>query len=140
MSKSPQQIVKEKYGEKSKLIDAVIGLVEAREGESAEAHKRRLRNVSNAKLLHLLAIGERVKALGGREGIVKQILELKKQAKDHEFADHLRKLALARIVDMLTSLQRAAKRAAAAAKTAKPTKPSKPKATKPAKSAPTAAR
>ena len=83
--------------------------VEAQEGESADEHKRRLRNVSNAKLLHLLVIAERVKELGGRDGIIKKILELKGQPKDHEYADKLRKLALGRIVDMLTSLQRAAK-------------------------------
>ncbi|MFO0634191.1 MAG: hypothetical protein U0168_15195 [Nannocystaceae bacterium] len=120
MSKSPQQIVTERYGDKTKLIEAVVGLVEAGAGESAEQHKRRLRNVSNAKLLHLVAIGERVKQLGGRDAIVKQILELKRQPKDHEYGDKLRRLSLARIVDLLGSLQRAAKRGAKAAPAAKP--------------------
>jgi hypothetical protein len=114
MKKSPQQIVKERFGEKSKLIEAVVGLVEAQEGESADAHKRRLRNVSNAKLLHLLVIAERVKELGGRDAIVKKILEIKGQPKDHEYGDRLRRMTLGRIVDMLASLQRAAKKAAPA--------------------------
>lgn len=131
-SKSPQQIVKERFGDKSKLIDAVIALVEAGAGETAEGHKRRLRNVSNAKLLHLHALGERVKQLGGRDAIVKQILELKKQPKDHEFADHLRSLALGRIVDLHGSLTRAAKKAAKAAPKAAAPKAAKPKAAKPA--------
>lgn len=126
MKKSPQQIVKERFGEKSKLIDAVVGVVEAQEGESTDGHKRRLRNVSNAKLLHLLVIAERVKELGGRDGIIKKILELKGQPKDHEFGDRLRRLTLGRVVDMLASLQRAAKKTAAkpapaAKKTAKKT-------------------
>jgi hypothetical protein len=109
MKKTPKQIVGEKYGDKSKLIDVVVGLVEAGTDEDAEQHKRRLRNVSNAKLLHLIALGERVKELGGRDAIVKQILELKGQPKDHEYADKLRKQALGRIIDLLASLQRAAK-------------------------------
>src|SRR5687768_299564 len=100
MKKSPQQIVKDTYGEKSKLIDAVVGLVEPGPDESAEQHKRRLRNVSNARLLALVALGERVKQLGGRDAIVKQILELKRQPKDHEFGDKLRRLSLGRIVDL----------------------------------------
>lgn len=128
MRKSPQQIVNERYGDKAKLIDAVIGLIEARGGEEADAHKRRLRNVSNAKLLHLVALGERVKELGGRDAIVKKIVELKGQPKDHEYADKLRRLSLGRIVDMLGSLQRAAKRDGA--KAAPPAK--KPAAKKPA--------
>src|SRR5262245_55816320 len=113
MKKTPQQIVKDTYGDKGKLIDAVVGLVEPATDETPEQHKRRLRNVSNAKLLHLIALGQRVKELGGRDAIVKQILELKRQSKDHEYADHLRRLALGRVVDLLQSLQRAAKPSAA---------------------------
>lgn len=147
MKKTPQQIVKDTYGDKGKLIDAVVGMVEAEGEETAEQHKRRLRNVSNAKLLHLIALGQRVKELGGRDAIVKQILELKGQPKDHEYGDHLRKLALGRIVDLLQSLQRRTKRSAApaprapAAKKAakKPAAAKKPvakkKATRAAKSA-----
>lgn len=146
MKKTPQQIVKDTYGDKGKLIEAVVGLVEAEGEETPEQHKRRLRNVSNAKLLHLIALGQRVKELGGRDAIVKQILELKRQPKDHEYADHLKKLALGRIVDLLQSLQRRGKRSAAAAPRApaakkaakKPAAAKKPvakKATRAAKSA-----
>jgi hypothetical protein len=127
MKKTPKQIVGETYGDKSKLIEAVIGSLEADTDEDADAHKRRLRNVSNAKLLHLVALGGRVKELGGRDAIVKAILELKGQPKDHEYADRLRKLALGRIVDVLTSLQRAAKGATTkkAPKKAEPAKAAK---------------
>lgn len=135
MKKSPQQIVKERFGEKSKLIDAVVGVAEAQEGESSDGHKRRLRNVSNAKLLHLLGIAERVKELGGRDGVIKKILELKGQPKDHEYGDRLRRLTLGRVVDMLASLQRAAKKTAAA----KPAPAAKKAAKKTAKTGKTAA-
>lgn len=136
MRKSPHQIVNESHGGKSGLIDAVIALVEPIADESTDAHRRRLRNVSNAKLLHLLAIGQRVKELGGRDAIVKRILELKNQPKDHEFGDRLRKLSLGRILDIVGALQRAAKAAAA-----KPAKAAAPKAAaKPAKAAKPAAK
>lgn len=133
MKKSPKQIVAEKYGDKSKLIDSAVKLIEAGTDEDADQHKRRLRNVSNAKLLHLIELGERAKELGGRDAIVKAILEIKGQPKDHEYADKLRKLALGRIVDMLTSLQRAAKRTSAPKKAAAPkaAAAAKPAAAKP---------
>lgn len=115
---SPLQIVKDRFGDKAKLIEKLAALVETQGGESADEHKRRLRNVSNAKLLHLLALGEKAKELGGREAIVKKILELKNQPKDHEYGDKLKKLPLGKLVDLFGSIQRAAKSAGKAAKTA----------------------
>ena len=82
MRKTPLQIVKEQHGSKADLIKKLAGLIESEDGESDDDHKRRLRNVSNAKLLHLLDIGERAKAAGGRDGLVAKILELKGQSKD----------------------------------------------------------
>ena len=107
---TPLQIVKEQHGSKSDLIEKIVGLVEPLPEESEDEHKRRLRNVSNAKLLHLLGVGEKVKELGGRDGMVKTILELKGQPKDHEYSDALKRLSLSRLVDMIGSLQRAKKR------------------------------
>lgn len=109
--KTPLQIVKEKYESKDKLVEKVAGLIDNLDGESDEEHKKRLKYASNAKLLHLVALAEKVEALGGREGMVAKILELKGQTKDHEFADSLKKLSLGRLVDMTQSLQRAAKKA-----------------------------
>jgi hypothetical protein len=105
---TPLQIVKDKHGSKEKLVETVVGLVEPIEGESTEDHKRRLRNASNAKLLHLVTVGERVKEIGGRDALVKKVLELKGQPKDHEYADKLRKLSLGRLLDLLGSTKRRA--------------------------------
>lgn len=107
--KTPLQLVKEKYGSKDALIDAVASLVDRVDDESDDEHKKRLKYVSNAKLLHLVALSEQAKALGGREGMVAKIQELKGQTKDHEFGDKLKKLPLGRLVDMTRGLQRAAK-------------------------------
>ena len=133
MRASPHQIVNEQHGSKTDLIDKIVGLVEAGPDESADQHKRRLRNTSNAKLLHLLAIGERVKELGGRDAMVKKVLELKGQPKDHEYGDHLKKMSLGRLVDMIGSLERARKKVAkkqAAKEKAAKKKPAAKKAAK----------
>ncbi|MCX4244806.1 hypothetical protein [Paraliomyxa miuraensis] len=98
--KTPLQLVKEKYGSKAQLIDAVASLVDRDDGESEDEHKKRLKYVSNAKLLHLVALAEKAKALGGRDGMIAKILELKGQTKDHEYRDKLKKLSLGRLVDM----------------------------------------
>ena len=105
MPQSPLQIVKTKYGSKTDLIDKLAGLIEPMEGESDDEHKRRLRNVSNAKLLHLAQVGEKAKAAGGRDGLVKKILELKGQPKDHEYSDALKHVPLAQLLDQLKSLE-----------------------------------
>lgn len=123
MRPTPHQRVKEQHGSKTDLIDKIVGLVEPGPDESSDDHKRRLRNTSNAKLLHLLDLGEKVKALGGRDAMVKTVLALKGQPKDHEYGDALKQLTLGRLVDMIGSLERAqkkvAKKAAAAKKQAK---------------------
>lgn len=108
MRKTPLQIVKEQHGSKADLINKLVGLIDSEDGESDDDHKRRLRNVSNAKLLHLLDVGERAKAAGGRDGLVAKILELKKQSKDHEYGDALKKKSLGDLLDMVASVQRRA--------------------------------
>lgn len=108
MRKTPLQIVKEQHGSKADLITKLAGLIAPMDGESDDDHKRRLRNVSNAKLLHLIDVGERAKAAGGRDGLVAKVLELKGQSKDHEYSDSLKKKSLGDLLDMAASLQRRA--------------------------------
>jgi len=108
MSQSPLQTVKERYGSKEELVAKVAELVEPLPGESAEAHKRRLRNVANRKLLALVSLGEKVKSSGGRDALVSKVLSLKGQSKDNEYADKLKTVALGKLVDMAGSLQRRA--------------------------------
>jgi hypothetical protein len=108
---TPLQIVKDRYGTKDKLVDAVAALVERDQGETEEEHKKRLKYVSNAKLLHIAAQAERAKALGGREALIAKVLERKGQTKDHEYADRLKRLSLGRLIDLVAGLERAAKQA-----------------------------
>ncbi len=107
MSKqSPLQRVNETYGSKDKLVERLVGLLEAGNGESQAEHKARLRLVSNAKLLHLLGLGERAKELGGKDAIVAKIADLRGQAKDHEFVDSLKRCTLGKLVDLHDALGR----------------------------------
>lgn len=109
--KTPLQIVKDQYGSKDKLVDAVVALVERDEGETEDEHRKRLKYVSNAKLLHLVSLAERAKALGGRAAMVTKVLELKGQPKDREYSDRLDRLELGRLVDLAEGLIRTAKKA-----------------------------
>lgn len=105
---TPLTTLKEQHGSKAQLIDKLLPLIDKLPDESDDACKKRLSNVANRKLLHLLALGKRVEELGGRDGIVKKIGELKGQPKDHEFADSLKRQTLGQLVDMVTSLQKKA--------------------------------
>ena len=106
---SPLQIIKDQHGSKEALIDKLLPLIERPEDESEAEHKARLMHVANSKLLHLLAVGEKVKERGGREALVTRVLELKKQPKDHEYRDALMKLSLGRLLDLVTGLEKHAK-------------------------------
>lgn len=105
---TPLQIIKEQHGSKDALIDKVLPLIEPLHGETEDEHKKRLKYVANAKLLHLHALGQKVQSLGGRDKIVARILELRGQPKDHEYADKLKKHELGRLVDLLHSTERRA--------------------------------
>jgi hypothetical protein len=102
---SPLQTIKEQHGSKAALIDKIIPLIDAMEDESDDDHKARLAHVANRKLLHLLDMGERAKALGGRAGVAKKILEVKKQPKDHEYEKALAAMPLGKLLDTLAAAE-----------------------------------
>lgn len=106
---SPLQNVKKLHGSKEQLLSKIADVLAPNEGESRDEFVKRLKYVANAKLLRLLAVGEKVKELGGRAALVAKIGELKKQAKDKDFALMLNKLSLPRLLDTFQSLSRKAK-------------------------------
>ena len=106
---SPLAIVKEKYGSKDKLVDTVVGLLEAQEDESKEEFTARLKRVANAKLLHLVSVGEAAKAAGGRDKLVATIAELQGKTKDKDYVTALGSQSLSSLLDVKTSLERKAK-------------------------------
>ncbi len=85
--KSPLATVKEKFGDKAKLVAAVKALAteELWLGRTSKdrGHDRGLEHVSNAKLLRLHAVLTEVKAkFGSREKLVEAILAAENRSKD----------------------------------------------------------
>jgi hypothetical protein len=115
--KSPFAIVKEKFGDKTKLVEAVKGLAteELWIGRTSadRGGDRDLSHVSNAKLLRLHTILSQVKeTFGTRAKLIDELLALESRTKD----GGLRKRLEAYPVPRLYDLYKATKKRVAAAK------------------------
>jgi hypothetical protein len=126
MSKGPIALVKEQFGDKKKLVEALqkltgddlwLGRTSKTKGASGLAH------VSNAKLLKLHATFGAVKEkFGTRAKLVDAVLEIEKRAKDEGYKTRLEGFPVPRLWDMFKSAEkRSGAKAAKAAgtKTAK---------------------
>lgn len=113
---SPLQHVKKLHGTKEQLLSKVAELLTPNDGESKEDFVKRLKYVANAKLLRLVAVGEKVKELGGRSALITKIADIKQLSKDKDFVAKLGSVPLPRLLDTFLSLSRKAK-------AAKPTNP-----------------
>jgi hypothetical protein len=138
--KSPLVLMKEKFGDKAKLVEAVEKLT----GEDlwvARTNKDKgLAHVSNAKLLRLHATFTEVKEkFGTREKLIDAILEIEKRTKDEGYRQRLSAWPVPRLYDAYKSTvkrnapkTKAAKPAAAPKKAAAAAAPAKKSAAKPA--------
>jgi hypothetical protein len=116
--KSPLAIVKDKFGDKAKLVEAVKALAteELWLGRTSadRGHDRGLEHVSNAKLLRLHTVLSEVKAkFGTRTKLVEEILAAEKRSKDTGFKKRLEAYPVPRLWDLYSTVT---KRARAAAK------------------------
>src|ERR1700689_2438785 len=119
-SKTPLTLVKEKFGDKAKLVEALEKVT----GEDlwvARTNKNKgLAHVSNAKLLRLHATFSEVKEkFGTREKLIDAVLELQRRSKDTGLRQKLSAWPVPRLYDAFKS---ATKRAGATAKAAAPAK------------------
>ena len=147
MAKSPLAVMKEKFGDKEKLVAAVESLTGEDLWVSRTNKAKGLAHVSNAKLLRLHETFTAVKEkFGTRAKLIDAILEVEKRAKDEGYKQHLSAFPVPRLWDLYKSTskrlapkpvrdreaeakaKKAAPKKAAAAKTAKKTAA---KATKP---------
>jgi hypothetical protein len=137
-SKTPLALMKEKFGDKKKLVEAVEKLT----GEDlwvARTNKNKgLAHVSNAKLLRLLATFTEVKTkFGTREKLIDAILEIEKRTKDAGYRQRLLAWPVPRLYDTYksTAKRHGPSKPAPAAKpaAAKKTAAAAPAASKPAK-------
>ena len=128
---TPLAIVKEKFGEKAKLVEALEKLTGEALWVSRTNKDKGLAHVSNAKLLRLHATFTTVKEkFGTREKLIDAILELEKRGKDTGLRQKLLQWPVPRLYDAYKS---AAKRHAVAAPSAASTAPAKAAPTKPAR-------
>ena len=116
-SKSPLAIVKERFGEKAKLVEAVkaltteelwLGRVASDRGSS-----KGLDQVSNAKLLRLHAIFTEVKdKFGTRAKLIDGIIGAENRGKDQGYRKRLEAYPVPRLYDLYKSASKRAKAAA----------------------------
>ena len=120
---TPLGVVKEKFGEKAKLVEALEKLTGEALWVSRTNKEKGLAHVSNAKLLRLHATFTAVKEkFGTREKLIDAILELEKRSKDAGLRQKLLEWPVPRLFDTYKS---AAKRHGAPAATPAATKPAK---------------
>ncbi|MDP9149899.1 MAG: hypothetical protein M3O36_08185 [Myxococcota bacterium] len=128
MSKSsPLALVKEKFGDKKKLVEAVEKFTSDDLWVARTNKDKGLAHVSNAKLLRLQATFLEVKEkFGTREKLVDAILELQKRSQDAGFRQRLLSWPVPRLYDAYKSTAKRMKRVQA--ETANSKAPAKPAA------------
>jgi hypothetical protein len=126
-TKTPLAVVKDKFGDKKKLVEAVEKLTGEALWVSRTNKDKGLAHVSNAKLLRLHATFTEVKEkFGTREKLIDAIVEIEKRTKDAGYRQHLSAWPVPRLYDAYRSLQkRHGVPAAPAAKAAAPAKKAK---------------
>src|SRR6201996_3089012 len=115
-TKTPLALVKDKFGEKAKLVEAIEKLTGDELWVARTNESKGLAHVSNAKLLRLHATFTAVKEkFGTRDKLVAAILELDKRTKDEGYKPRLLGYPVPRLFDLYNST---AKRHASAGKAA----------------------
>jgi hypothetical protein len=127
---TPLALVKEKFGDKAKLVESVEKLASEDLWVARTNKDKGLAHVSNAKLLRLHALFTEVKEkFGTREKLIDAILELEKRTKDAGLRQRLSAWPVPRLYDTYRST---AKRLGAIEKAAAPKVKAAPKAKAPA--------
>ena len=110
MKTSPLQAVKERFGDKAKLVSAVQALATDDLWLPRVNKDKGLERVSNSKLLRLHDTLSRLKKdFGSRGKLIDSILALDKRQKDTGLKSRLEGLPTPRLVDLQTSAARRAK-------------------------------
>ncbi len=115
--KSPLGTVKDKFGDKTKLLEAVkaLGTEELWIGRTSadRGHDRGLEHVSNAKLLRLHAILTEVKEkFGTRAKLIDEVLAAENRSKDGDLRKRLERFPVPRLYDLYKSAKKRAAHAA----------------------------
>lgn len=118
--KSPLSEVKERFGDKAKLVAAVEALAKGDLWLDRVSDQKSLAHVSNQKLLKLHdTLTQAKKEFGTRAKLVGAILEVSKRGQDAGLKQRLERYPLPRLLDAHRSATRRAKGAAAATRAKK---------------------
>ena len=116
MKKSPLTQVKDQFGTKDKLVDAIVALPEGvlDRDDDKDAFRNRLLTAANSKLLRLHTLGKQVAdKFGSKDKLVDALLVLQRRGKDADYRTKLSTLPIGKLFDQYSSLERATKRASA---------------------------
>ena len=117
MAKSPSQIVKDKFGDKTKLVEAVKQFVNEDLWVGRENKDKGLARVSNSKLLRLLETFTAVQSKWGTRGkLIDAIVEVAGRTKDAGYRAGIEGWPVPRLYDAFKSLTAATKRKESAGK------------------------
>jgi hypothetical protein len=120
-SKTPLALVKDKFGDKAKLVAAVEKFTGEDLWVGRTNEDKGLKHVSNAKLLRLHATFTVVKEkFGTRAKLIDAILTIEKRTKDAGYKARIEAYPVPRLWDMYRSLEKRNKPAKADAKKAAP--------------------
>jgi hypothetical protein len=120
-SKTPLALMKETFGEKSKLVEALEKLSGEELWVARTSASKGLAHVSNAKLLRLHATFSEVKTkFGTREKLIDAILELEKRTKDAGYRQRLLAWPVPRLYDVYKSTAKRVEASKATPKAAAP--------------------
>jgi hypothetical protein len=138
LKKSPLSRVKDEFGGKDKLVDKIVGILDAGDLSKDDLRKKLL-GVANGKLIRLHTVAARTKEAGGHDKLAATTAEKLKRGKDKDYVNKLGEYSNGRLLDMLTVAERAQAAAVAASKPAvKRTRTAKPVAKAVKKAAPVA--
>lgn len=130
LKKSPLSRVKDEFGGKDKLVDKIVGVLDAGD-ESKDDLRKRLLGVANTKLIRLHAVATRTKQEGGHDKLAAAAADKLGRSKDKDYVSKLESFSNGRLIDMLGAAERRKVRAAAGATAAQAARPAR--AAKPAK-------
>ena len=107
--KTPLTIVKDKFGDKAKLVAAVEKLAGEDLWVARTNQNKGLAHVSNAKLMRLHATFTEVKEkFGTREKLVAAILDVEKRSKDDGYKSRISAYPVPRLFDLYKSASKRA--------------------------------